>query len=197
MSKFLTRLAAELTTFALFPHSVQHLHTTSLSTTPSHFKMPSKKGKSKSNSRANSAGNPNSTQNAADLPNGAPTIPDEAAAPQAPPSDETVESKSLQGGEEPREEQTQGQNHEHKDEGSSEQSQVEEQEEQNDVPVDERIRILEDDLETTRQEKEALGNQYRSLLGKLTAMRTTLGDKLKEDAVGYLFTLFLSAVCGN
>ncbi|KAE8539977.1 hypothetical protein D1P53_003915 [Cryptococcus gattii VGV] len=140
--------------------------------------MPSKKGKSKSNSRANSAGNSNSTQNAADLPNGAPTIPDEAAAPQAPPSDETVELKPLQGGEG----QTQGQNHEHQDEGSSEQSQVEEQEEQNDVPVDERIRILEDDLETTRQEKEALGNQYRSLLGKLTAMRTTLGDKLKEDA---------------
>lgn len=148
--------------------------------------MPSKKGKSKSNSRANSAGNSNSTQKAADLPNGAPTIPDEAAAPQASPSDETVELKPLQGGAE----QTQGQNHERKDKGSSEQSQVEEQEEQNHVPVDERIRILEDDLETTRQEKEALGNQYRSLLGKLTAMRTTLGDKLKEDAVGFLSLSF-------
>lgn len=179
-------MAVELTTFALFPHSFQHLHTTSLSTTPLHFKMPSKKGKSKSNSRANSAGNSNSTQNAADLPNGAPAIPDEAVTPQAPPSDETVELKAPQGGEE----QTQVQNHEHKDEGSSEQSQVKEQEEQNDVPVDERVRILEDDLETTRQEKEALGNQYRSLLGKLTAMRTTLGDKLKEDAVGYISQSF-------
>lgn len=141
--------------------------------------MPSKKGKSKSNAKANAAANSNSTQRAPNLPNGAPTVPDEAA-PQAPPADETIEPKPLQEGEE----QTQEQNHEHKDEEPSGPSRGEEQEEQDDVPVDERIRILEDDLEAMRQEKEALGNQYRSLLGKLTAMRTTLGDKLKEDAVG-------------
>jgi hypothetical protein len=46
-----------------------------------------------------------------------------------------------------------------------------------------RIGQLEHDLSTTRQEKEVLSNQYRSLLGKLTAMRQSLGDKLREDAV--------------
>jgi hypothetical protein len=28
-----------------------------------------------------------------------------------------------------------------------------------------------------------LSNQYRTLLGKLTAMRASLGEKLREDAV--------------
>jgi DNA repair ATPase RecN len=46
-----------------------------------------------------------------------------------------------------------------------------------------RISKLEDELETVRGEKETLGNQYRTLLGKLTAMRQSLGDKLREDAV--------------
>lgn len=46
-----------------------------------------------------------------------------------------------------------------------------------------RIRQLEDELEMVRGEKENLGNQYRTLLGKLTAMRKSLGDKLREDAV--------------
>lgn len=153
--------------------------------------MPSKKGKSKSNTKANAAANSSPTQSASNLPNGAPTVPDEAA-PQAPPSDKTIEPKPLQEREEQmqEQEQTQEHDHEHKDEGSSGQSRKEEQKEQDDVPVNERIRILENDLEATRQEKEALGNQYRSLLGKLTAMRTTLGDKLKEDAVGFSFSLF-------
>ena len=47
----------------------------------------------------------------------------------------------------------------------------------------ERMSRLEVELETTRQEKDALGAQYRSLLGKLTAMRQSLGEKLREDAV--------------
>lgn len=51
-----------------------------------------------------------------------------------------------------------------------------------DATPQEKIARLEDELATTRQEKEVLGNQYRSLLGKLTAMRTSLGDKLREDA---------------
>lgn len=38
-------------------------------------------------------------------------------------------------------------------------------------------------LERTRQEKEALASQYNNLLAKLTTMRTTLGNKLKQDAV--------------
>ncbi|WWD18135.1 hypothetical protein CI109_102584 [Kwoniella shandongensis] len=50
------------------------------------------------------------------------------------------------------------------------------------LPTHERIARLENELAITRQEKETLGNQYRGLLGKLTAMRTTLGDKLREDA---------------
>lgn len=41
----------------------------------------------------------------------------------------------------------------------------------------------EGELERVRAEKDHLSLQYRSLLGKLTAMRNTLGDKLKEDAV--------------
>ncbi len=47
-----------------------------------------------------------------------------------------------------------------------------------------RIATLEHDLERTQDEREALANQYRTLLGKLTAMRQSLGDKLREDAVG-------------
>ena len=46
-----------------------------------------------------------------------------------------------------------------------------------------RISQLEEELEVVRGEKESLGNQYRALLGKLTAMRQSLGDKLREDAV--------------
>jgi hypothetical protein len=46
------------------------------------------------------------------------------------------------------------------------------------------VERLERELERTREEKEALASQYRNLLAKLTAMRTTLGNKLKEDAVG-------------
>ena len=46
-----------------------------------------------------------------------------------------------------------------------------------------RIGQLEEELEVVRGEKESLGNQYRALLGKLTAMRQSLGDKLREDAV--------------
>lgn len=43
---------------------------------------------------------------------------------------------------------------------------------------------LEQELAVVRQEKEVLANQYRTLLGKLTAMRSSLGEKLREDAVG-------------
>ncbi|WVW80348.1 hypothetical protein I302_102328 [Kwoniella bestiolae CBS 10118] len=46
----------------------------------------------------------------------------------------------------------------------------------------ERIKLLEEELEGVRHENDKLSNQYKGLLGKLTAMRSTLGDKLKEDA---------------
>ena len=42
---------------------------------------------------------------------------------------------------------------------------------------------LQKDLERTKEEKETLAAQYRTLLAKLTTMRTTLGNKLKQDAV--------------
>ena len=45
------------------------------------------------------------------------------------------------------------------------------------------VERLQQELERTRQEKENLATQYRNLLAKLTAMRTTLGNKLKQDAV--------------
>lgn len=48
---------------------------------------------------------------------------------------------------------------------------------------DERIQLLEDELDRTRQDRDAWEAQYQSLLAKLTAMRNTLGDKLKQDAV--------------
>jgi hypothetical protein len=51
------------------------------------------------------------------------------------------------------------------------------------VNGDDRIRDLEDELARVRDEKDALDGQYRGLLGKLTMMRKSLGDKLREDAV--------------
>jgi hypothetical protein len=45
------------------------------------------------------------------------------------------------------------------------------------------VEKLQRELERTREEKETLAAQYRNLLAKLTTMRTTLGNKLKQDAV--------------
>jgi CRISPR/Cas system CSM-associated protein Csm2 small subunit len=42
---------------------------------------------------------------------------------------------------------------------------------------------LRKELDRTREEKETLAGQYRNLLAKLTTMRTTLGNKLQQDAV--------------
>ncbi|EJF60500.1 hypothetical protein DICSQDRAFT_155665 [Dichomitus squalens LYAD-421 SS1] len=44
------------------------------------------------------------------------------------------------------------------------------------------VQRLEQELQRTREEKDALATQYRNLLAKLTTMRTTLGNKLKQDA---------------
>ncbi|KAJ8082930.1 hypothetical protein PM082_008788 [Marasmius tenuissimus] len=44
------------------------------------------------------------------------------------------------------------------------------------------ITRLQRELERTREEKENLATQYRNLVAKLTTMRTTLGNKLKQDA---------------
>ncbi|KAF8314968.1 hypothetical protein DL93DRAFT_2036492, partial [Clavulina sp. PMI_390] len=44
------------------------------------------------------------------------------------------------------------------------------------------ISVLRAELERTRAEKDTLDEHYRTLLDKVTAMRTTLGNKLKQDA---------------
>ncbi|KAI3605253.1 guanylate kinase [Moniliophthora roreri] len=44
------------------------------------------------------------------------------------------------------------------------------------------ITRLQRELERTREEKENLATQYRNLVAKLTTMRNTLGNKLKQDA---------------
>lgn len=48
---------------------------------------------------------------------------------------------------------------------------------------EDRVTKLQRELDRTRQEKEALAAQYQTLLARLTQMRTTLGNKLKQDAV--------------
>jgi hypothetical protein len=45
------------------------------------------------------------------------------------------------------------------------------------------VQKLQRELERTNEEKEQLATQYRALLAKLTTLRTTLGNKLKQDAV--------------
>ena len=45
------------------------------------------------------------------------------------------------------------------------------------------VELLRKELQHAREEKENLASQYRNLLSKLTTMRTTLGNKLKQDAV--------------
>lgn len=45
------------------------------------------------------------------------------------------------------------------------------------------IQRLQHELQRTKEEKDALAAQYRNLVSKLTTMRTTLGNKLKQDAV--------------
>ena len=52
-----------------------------------------------------------------------------------------------------------------------------------------RIQALESELAQTVREKEHLSTQYRTLLGKLQAMRNSLGEKLKEDAVSAFLCL--------
>lgn len=53
--------------------------------------------------------------------------------------------------------------------------------------ADEHTRALEDELERTRADRDAWEEQYQGLLAKLTTMRNTVGDKLRQDAVRLLF----------
>jgi hypothetical protein len=54
-----------------------------------------------------------------------------------------------------------------------------------DAPEDDAdpVTRLQRELEKTREEKETLAAQYRNLLSRLTTMKNTLGNKLKQDAV--------------
>jgi len=60
--------------------------------------------------------------------------------------------------------------------------------EDSDNPIDR----LKAELSRTQEEKEKLATQYRNLLTKLTQMRTTLGNKLQQDAVSEMLLLCLS-----
>ena len=48
---------------------------------------------------------------------------------------------------------------------------------------DDPLNKLQRELDRTKEEKEGLAAQYRNLLAKLTQMRTSLGNKLQQDAV--------------
>ena len=49
------------------------------------------------------------------------------------------------------------------------------------------IERLQHELQRTKEEKDALAAQYRNLVSKLTTKRTTLGNKLKQDAVRSIY----------
>lgn len=58
------------------------------------------------------------------------------------------------------------------------------------------VQRLQLELQRTKEEKDTLAAQYRNLLSKLTTMRTTLGNKLKQDAVrSQFFGHFLLRHC--
>jgi hypothetical protein len=62
-----------------------------------------------------------------------------------------------------------------------------------DESLPQRVSRLEKELEATREERETYANQYRTLLSRIQTMKTTLGNKLKQDAVSLLSPLsFLS-----
>ncbi|KAM0787675.1 hypothetical protein ACM66B_003738 [Microbotryomycetes sp. NB124-2] len=58
----------------------------------------------------------------------------------------------------------------------------EQQQQQEEWTDAERIQWLNDELDKTRQDRDEFESQYRGLLSKLTTMRNTLGDKLRQDA---------------
>lgn len=46
-----------------------------------------------------------------------------------------------------------------------------------------KVALLQRELHQCRQEKDALATQYQNLVSRLNNMRTTLGNKLKQDGV--------------
>jgi hypothetical protein len=59
------------------------------------------------------------------------------------------------------------------------------------------IEKLKRDLDREKEEKETLAAQYRNLLAKLTTMRTTLGNKLRQDAVCFYCVYIISVPLTN
>jgi predicted transcriptional regulator len=52
------------------------------------------------------------------------------------------------------------------------------------VKHDEEISNLQSELEESNESKEHFEIQYKSLLGRVNTIKTSLGDRLKADAVG-------------
>jgi len=46
-----------------------------------------------------------------------------------------------------------------------------------------KVEEMKSELEKAKEERDSFESQYKGLLGKLTQMRTTLGDRLRQDAV--------------
>jgi hypothetical protein len=63
--------------------------------------------------------------------------------------------------------------------------------------LDSHVEHLQAELEKTRQEKDSLATQYNNLLAKLQTMRTTLGNKLQQDAVCVLKCLSVYCWSGS
>lgn len=57
--------------------------------------------------------------------------------------------------------------------------------------TDDPVMRLQRELDRTNEEKEKLATQYRNLLGKLTQMRTSLGNKLQQDAVCKIYSFLI------
>jgi len=53
------------------------------------------------------------------------------------------------------------------------------------VKHEEDINNLQTELEETTESKEHFETQYKNLLGRVNTIKTSLGDRLKADAVGF------------
>jgi hypothetical protein len=59
---------------------------------------------------------------------------------------------------------------------------------------EEEMQSLREELEEANEGKEHFETQYKNLLGRVNTIKTSLGDRLKADAVGYpSFTTFATA----
>jgi predicted RNase H-like nuclease (RuvC/YqgF family) len=62
---------------------------------------------------------------------------------------------------------------------------------------EEEMQSLRDELEEANEGKEHFETQYKNLLGRVNTIKTSLGDRLKADAVRYpFFVIFVAAEDG-